>query len=302
MGKRKYTNAKKSNTKKEEKVESKKYENINKWIQKYKGIIQFMITIIPVVCSCVIVISNLIYKVQCESFYHLPGKYFSSDLSDKKFNIFIIGFIFICCMLPWWYKKYIEKRKNKTVNIWAISFLLILAGMVLCLGVIWNLIEIMKYTNNLNKFFGIINYWIINHFGIIAIYIFSFALILVFGINFYDKVKSIKKVSKKNFVVGMLCSAFTVIFFIVFTGMVIILTASVEKKTKYEFVKYDEVEYVVLSEYNGKMLVVPFEICENGQYILKTKQYTFKEVENGVYEYKNLEMPPQIEKNVNVIK
>ena len=71
---------------------------------------------------------------------------------------------------------------------------------------------------------------------------------------------------------------------------------NIENKTKYEFVKYECDEYVVLSEYNDKVLLVPFQVDEDGRYIFNTGEYIFKELDSGIFEYRNLGCPPDIEK------
>ena len=72
---------------------------------------------------------------------------------------------------------------------------------------------------------------------------------------------------------------------------------SIDDKTRYEFVTYD-IEYVILSTYDEKVLMVPFEIDENGQYIFKTNHYIFGEPYEGIYQYKNIKYSPKIDKNV----
>jgi hypothetical protein len=74
-------------------------------------------------------------------------------------------------------------------------------------------------------------------------------------------------------------------------GTMIKLSISIEDKTRYEFVIYDK-EYVVLSSSGDKILVVPFQIDNNGGYM-------FKDSYSGVYEYKNIERCPKIVKNAN---
>ena len=81
-------------------------------------------------------------------------------------------------------------------------------------------------------------------------------------------------------------------------GTMIKLSISIEDKTRYEFVIYDK-EYVVLSSSGDKILVVPFQIDNNGGYIFNTKEYMFKDSYSGVYEYINIEICPKIVKNAN---
>ena len=43
-------------------------------------------------------------------------------------------------------------------------------------------------------------------------------------------------------------------------------------------------EYVILTEYDDKILVVPYEKLDNGQYIFYTNKYYFIEKYQGVYQ------------------
>ncbi len=43
------------------------------------------------------------------------------------------------------------------------------------------------------------------------------------------------------------------------------------------------------------MLIVPFDINEKNQYVLKTSYYMFKEITEGYYKYIDMNTGPQIE-------
>ena len=77
-------------------------------------------------------------------------------------------------------------------------------------------------------------------------------------------------------------------------GTIFKLSISIENKTKYEFVTYDNDEYVILSSYDEKLLIIPFEINENGHYIFKTDQYLFSERYGGRYQYRDIKYSPKI--------
>lgn len=78
-------------------------------------------------------------------------------------------------------------------------------------------------------------------------------------------------------------------------GTIIKLSVTVEDKTKYEIVNIDEESYVVLSECNDKLLVVPYEVTNDGQCIFKTKQYKFIDMYDGTYQYVDICSSPIIE-------
>ena len=47
-----------------------------------------------------------------------------------------------------------------------------------------------------------------------------------------------------------------------------------------------------------KILIIPFEIDENEQYIFKTSQYSFINQDKGLYQYKNIKYSPIVDLNI----
>ena len=70
-------------------------------------------------------------------------------------------------------------------------------------------------------------------------------------------------------------------------GSISQITSTIDQKTKYEFITVDDNEYVILSEYKGKFLVVSFE-KDRGEYIFNTKQYKFINMNQGLITYKDV--------------
>lgn len=81
---------------------------------------------------------------------------------------------------------------------------------------------------------------------------------------------------------------------VVALGTVFKISVSVEDQTKYEFIMYDDTEYVILSTKDECNLIVPFEIDKNGQYIFDTSKYMLKKTYDGIYQYKDIQTPPHI--------
>lgn len=84
--------------------------------------------------------------------------------------------------------------------------------------------------------------------------------------------------------------------FLLIYGTIFKFYSSIKDNTKYEFVTYDN-EYVVLSRYDNKLLVVPYEVDDDGRYIFKTNQYQFKEPYDTIYKYIDIGDSPQIKKD-----
>lgn len=88
----------------------------------------------------------------------------------------------------------------------------------------------------------------------------------------------------------------------VFTSVLLLMSIilkfsiSIEDKTKYEFVNINQTEYVVLSEYDGSVLVVLYDVNEEGQYVFYTKNYYLFERNEGTYRYENLKHSPIVNK------
>lgn len=70
-------------------------------------------------------------------------------------------------------------------------------------------------------------------------------------------------------------------------GSISQITSTIDQKTKYEFITVDDNEYVILSGYKGKFLVVSFEKDE-GEYIFNTNQYKFINMNQGLIIYKDV--------------
>jgi len=70
-------------------------------------------------------------------------------------------------------------------------------------------------------------------------------------------------------------------------GSISQITSTIDQKTKYEFITVDDNEYVILSEYKGKFLVVSFE-KDRGEYIFNTNQYKFINMNQGLITYKDV--------------
>ena len=167
-------------------------------------------------------------------------------------------------------------------------------GMEMGLFNVYNLDIIMKKTYKTNVIFYSINKWINNNVNFIVILVVVFGSLSILGITLIDKIKCIQWNWIKNVVfIGLTISLTTSVLLMLY-GTIFKLSISIENKTKYEFVTYDNDEYVILSSYDEKLLIIPFEINENGHYIFKTDQYLFSERYGGRYQYRDIKYSPKI--------
>lgn len=260
------------------------------------------IAIILGLCASIYPIINTVYKImyqsECEKFYGIPGKYFNSNIDNRLLYLCCIIILLLISIVPAFMKKYYEKRENlsKGYLVEAV-FLSIIVGMEIGLFNVYNLIEIMKQTHKTNDFFRLINNWLDNNACFTITIVVVLGSISVLGITLMDKLKSIKWNWIKNVVCVILSVSLVASVLVMLYGTMFKLSISIEDKTKYEFVTYDE-EYVILSLYDEKILIVPFEIDEKGQYIFKTSQYLFDEQYEGIYQYRDIKYSPRIDSNI----
>lgn len=279
----------------------KKDQGLVRWVGAHKEIFLSILGIATTLYPITNTIYKIVYKRSCEVFYGIPGKYFDSNIDTR---LLYLGFILVAifaCVVPMLMKKNSQLKKSKgKKHIIEFELALLAIGIGLTLGLlnVFNLVDIIKQTYNVNRFTMLICVWMGNHAYFTVWTVSVCGVFSVLGITFADTLVKIKR----KFVYTILCMIVTVALLgsilMMLVGTMIKLSISIEDKTRYEFVIYDK-EYVVLSSSGDKILVVPFQIDNNGGYIFNTKEYMFKDSYSGVYEYKNIERCPKIVKNAN---
>ncbi|MCI8670301.1 MAG: hypothetical protein HFI34_12430 [Lachnospiraceae bacterium] len=286
----------KRNRNRKENREANKKKSIIEMINSYKEIITFFVGFIAVLYPIINTVYKIFYQRECEKFYGLPGKYFSSSFNNRIIYLGCIFLLVMIAIMPLSIKKYGDKRGiTSKGNLLQAIFLSIVIGMELGVFNVFNLIEIMKQTYKSNNFFRIINGWLNRNAVLTILIVVIFGLMSVLGITLLDKIRDIRWKLVKNMVCYLLSVSFVVSMLIMLYGTIFKLSITINDKTKYEFVTINNNEYVVISSYDNKLLVVPFEIYEDEIYIFKTKQYCFEEPYEGIYEYRNIENSPIID-------
>ena len=258
------------------------------------------ITIILGLCATLYPILNAVYKKvyrsDCEAFYGLPGKYFDSNIDNRILYLACIIILISICIVPLLMKKYDKKRESITKGYLVQAvFLSIIIGMEIGVFNVYNLIEIMRQTNTKYGLFRVINCLLDDHARFTVTVVVVLGSLSVFGITIVDELRGIKWKCIKEVLFGLLSTSLVLSVLLMIYGTIFRLSISVEDKTKYEFVTYDDDEYVVLSTYDNKLLIVPFEIKKNGQYIFKTNQYVFKEPYDAIYRYIDIGNIPKVQ-------
>lgn len=266
---------------------------LNKFFSKTENIVKLG-TVLTGAYTGVSIIANKIYQFSCQNFYHIPSKYFNTDISDKA-SIMLFMVLFMCVpLLAYFEKKYlISDGAGKITVIAGVFSTTIFAILIMCylniinLSVILDIIE--KRTNSL-----IVNF-IYNNINIIEIVTLVLAAIGVLSIVLFDNIVKIKNKIIKKIIQGV---AFVSLFFnmVLFVySMIFTISSDVSEKTKYEVLLENNIEYIILSNYNDKVLVVNFDMDEDEKYIFYTSQYKFVDKYSGVYRYITLNCTPIIE-------
>lgn len=263
-----------------------------------------LITIIIGLCATLYPIVNTVYKImyqnECEKFYGIPGKYFDSDIDNRLLYLLCIIILLFMGIMPTLLKKYYEKKDKLTKgNLAEAIFLSVVIGIELgCINV-YNLIEIMKQAYRTCEVFQKINNWLDNHAYFTVTVVVVFGSISVLGLTLMDHLENIKCNIVKNVVCVILSVSLMASLVVMVYGTIFKLSISIKDKSKYEFVMYNEKEYVVLSSCEEKILIIPFEIDEKEQYIFKTSQYAFINQDKGLYKYKNIKYSPIVDLNAD---
>lgn len=261
-----------------------------------------LITIMIGLCATLYPIVNTVYKImyqnECEKFYGIPGKYFDSDIDNRLLYLLCIIILLFMGIMPTLLKKYYEKKDKLTKgNLVEAIFLSVIIGIELgCINV-YNLIEIMKQTYRTCEVFQKINNWLDNHAYFTVTVVIILGSISVLGLTLMEHLKNIKCNITKSAVCVILSVSLIASLVVMVYGTIFKLSISIKDKSKYEFVMYNEEEQVVLSTYEEKILIIPFEIDEKEQYIFKTSQYLFINQDKGLYKYKNIKYSPIVDLN-----
>lgn len=264
-------------------------------INENKETITFVMGLVAALYPIFNYVHNIFYQWDCEKFYGIPGKYFHSTISNTLIYLGCIFVFLVICATPIIIKKYYEKKEIYTTGSKLyVIFQTVVLGIVFGLFNVLNTLEVMQQTYGVSSLSMNFNNFLIKNRMIMMITIIVMGVITLLGITLIDDVKSIKSELIRKIFGVIFVFLFMFNFLLMFYGIILKLSTKVEDKTKYEFVVIEEDEYVVLSEHGDKMLIVPYEINENGQYIFNTSKYWFCEEYQGTYKYIDMKLCPEI--------
>ena len=283
--------------KKSKKANKKAKISIPEWLFAKKEIIVGIAGGLAALYPIVNFMYNLSYQSKCEGFYGVPGKYFHSTIDNRLLYLAYILILIIICVTPVIIRKYDEKKqvqvKGSTVYI---SFVAAVVGMEIGFLNVYNLLEIMKQTHKTYDWIKSVNNFLDKNATITITVVIVAGTIALLGITLMDKLSVIKWKWIKIVINCVFIFSFVISLLLMIYGTIFKLGISVEDKTKYEVVTIDEEDYVVLSEHDDKILVVLYEVKENGEYIFDTSKYWFYQKYQGTHRYINLKYCPEISK------
>jgi hypothetical protein len=265
-------------------------------INDYSGSITFIATILAALYSVINYVYDFVFSISCEEFYKIPSSYFSANINRRLLYLGLIMLLILMFFFPALLRSHEKKHGKDTKTSLAYSvFLSVVLGIEMGFTNLYNLIEIMKATNNKNEFFAICNKWIDKNAYFVIVVIILFGSMSLVGLVFISEIKS-KKI-KKIFTVIFLIS-FTISALLMIYGALLKLTSSIKDKTKYEIITNQENKYVVISKIEDNVLVVKYNI-ENNKIEFDTTEYLFLDKYNCNYSYIDFNMTPIIvNKNV----
>lgn len=226
--------------------------------------------ILPIMSALYFLINiwfNIQYSIDCEIFYKIPSRYFSTEIISKLFGI---GGVIILYILP--FIIYIKKNKNFRENKVAFVFFIF----SVCTSYLYiNTI----YLKNIISIYGITCLD-----SCIFLTIFVFLNFLLYGylylylmnavgkkVELNDNV-SVKNKGKIKFTRILFYLDFFCLFIILILEIMFPFISPIENKRKYEFVTTNDVDYVVLSHVDDKILICEYDE-DNGKYEFFTSNY-----------------------------
>ena len=238
---------------------------------------------------------NIIYQMKCEEFYQVPAKYFNGSINYRLLYLGCILLLSFAFIYPVFIKNSEEKQEKVSKLMIGLSiFLAVLMGMMFGMLNIYNLLYIIKELYD-EKSLGIFLIFLLNNYPYLSIFVVIITgLISVVGVTLINEIKSIKVKILKNVILSILMVSLIFSVMLLIYGTIANLQVSPEDKIRYEIVTSNSENYIVLSEYENKILVVNYEIKE-GQVILKTNEYWCLDKFECTYNYIELSVPPVIE-------
>lgn len=233
--------------------------------------VQWVIAVLTFLYPIVKYAFNRKYGVQCENYYNIPAKYFYKSIDS---SLLFIGLIVLMLSIPLFYKWLINKLgTDKTWSRIGVGLISLTYGLALGCVNFLNLIEICSQSG------GVFWQWIYLQLSRypcqVAGIVVMAAICFTAGWSILPLLKEVKKTAVQAVFAAALSMITVLNLFILFRGTSCVLNSNPELNTEYEIAEYMGTEYVVMSEYNDKVLVVSILKDDEGKISLDTGSYRF---------------------------
>jgi len=230
------------------------------------------------------------WKKDCENYYGIPGKYFTTSINETLILIGMLLLLIACAFVPIIMK---QKRKEEyKEDLFYKVYSLSLTGLFSVLLGLLNVLNLGRivdtFHNNvlmtwMNKFFVIV--------CIIVIFLFGVTLLCIL---FAKEIRSMRNKCIKNAINKLFAFSLAVTAVLYLSGIYFQTTKSIEDKRKYELITNLEEQYIVLSEFDNKVLIVTYEVDADGKYTIFTNEYSIVDAKGLWYSYVAMDTDPEI--------
>lgn len=255
-----------------------------------------VVAVINMVYMVINYVYGTLYQIDCEKYYKIPRYYFSASVN---YSLLFIGAIVFVVLASFYFPRTLGKKdgeKRTTGNKVELVFFAAMFGLLYGMtnwSILEGIVTVSYLKDNMSGFSRLIieNAWL---FFIIVLAISMLAIILwaLFDVNRGKENRGYKWLNNVAVFFGMIC------FIITMLGALCRSFYKAEDKRNYEFITYGSEEYVVLSEYNGNALAVPYEVVvddEGEKYTFLTNEYRLIPKTDVIMKYKQLIIAPGIE-------
>lgn len=224
--------------------------------------------------------------MECETFFHVPGIYFSTSINRSLFYIVLLIFIIATPFLLMWF----ESRCNPSISRYIFpSLFAVLVGASIPLISLFTLSSTITfhasaYETKLYAWMtrnSLFTFLFLTITGIIALLFFIFLPLF-----------KIKKPARQR-LVSILATILILpnLCLLIWSTMRIVNLAP-ENKAKYEIASNEDGSYLVLSRIDGNVLVVNYAINDANQYFFDSDTYWLVDESKFSYAYIRMGTPP----------
>lgn len=273
-------------------------KSFKRLLEKLSANIDFvmkLIGILPAGYFFINYIYNFRYKTNCEEVYGIPGKYFSASVEHIIVYDLCMLVLIACIVILELFRRSEKKNNPESMSSRLYRLGLVLASVMSMIFV--NVNNISMIIKRADSWYGTSSAFLIEHinaFGTVAAVL---AVSVTLGFVFSDKLTDIKNNVMKNICAAVFSISLAASVLLLIYGLIISLFFSAADIVEYEFAAMsDGDEFVVITEYEGKAVVAPFEVDADGNYVFYTRDYRFLERTQGSYRNVILKEAPEINK------